>query len=105
MQSRWTSVGVVLVGLLVAGALGMSWSAQAQSSPRAKIAFVSDRDGDDDDEIYIMDADGANPRNLTDHRSNDKAPAFFHPAGLAVSRTGKRALTWGWIKESGSGLE
>ena len=42
------------------------------------IAFTSDRDGHDDD-IFVMDADGSNPRILTQHPGRD-----FHPAWSPV---------------------
>ncbi len=55
-------------------------------------------------DIYLMDADGAVPRNLTNHPSLDHMPACIHPA-LTVSPAGRRVSTWGWIKESGAGAE
>lgn len=42
------------------------------------IAFTSDRDEHDDD-IFVMDADGSNPRNLAQHPGQD-----FHPAWSPV---------------------
>lgn len=39
-----------------------------------EIAFASDRDGDN--EIYVMDADGSNPVNLTNDRASDGGPAW-----------------------------
>ena len=39
-----------------------------------KIAFVSNRDGND--EIYVMNADGTNPINLTNHPATDGGPEF-----------------------------
>ena len=44
-----------------------SWSPDS-----SKIAFTSDRDGNA--EIYVMDADGGNPVNLTNHSRTDAAP-------------------------------
>ncbi len=38
------------------------------------IAFVSERDGNS--EIYVMDADGSNPRNLTHNAASDAFPAW-----------------------------
>ena len=40
---------------------------------QAKIAFVSDRDGHSK-EIYVMDADGGNPRRLTNSPQDDWDP-------------------------------
>lgn len=42
--------------------------------PAGRIAFTAQRDGDWD--IYVMDADGSNLRNLTDNNANDFAPAW-----------------------------
>ncbi len=46
----------------------------AQSPDGTRIAFTSSRDGDR--EIYVMDADGGGPRNLTFHEAWDEAPAW-----------------------------
>ena len=78
---------VVLLGLTV---LMMGIDAQAQ------IAFNSDRDGDM--EIYVMEANGGNPRRLTKNRHNDYAPAWFGPA-FSVSPANKKITMWGWLKQ------
>ena len=52
--------------------LSPSWS----PSDGKRIAFVSDRDGNP--EIYVMDADGGNPQNLTNNPQNDLQPAWFN---------------------------
>jgi WD40 repeat protein len=52
------------------------------SGENGKIAFVSDRDGDE--EIYLMDADGGNSVNLTNHPADDRAPAWS-PDGLRIA--------------------
>ena len=41
---------------------------------QAQIAFVSERDGNP--EIYVMDADGGNQQNLTNHPSDDRSPSW-----------------------------
>jgi len=53
------------------------WSRDGRS-----IAFVSDRDGNN--EIYIMNADGTNPRNLTNHPAFDISPAWS-PDGQQIA--------------------
>jgi TolB protein len=55
----------------------LAWAqpARAADTPAAndgKIAFSSDRDGNS--EIYVMDADGSNPTNLTNDPADDLAP-------------------------------
>jgi Tol biopolymer transport system component len=42
--------------------------------PYYRIAFVSQRDGNE--EIYVMNADGANPTNLSNNPARDVAPAW-----------------------------
>ena len=54
-----------------------SWSPDGK-----RIAFVSDRDrfldihGFPTSEIYVMDADGENPQNLTNNRHDDRSPSW-----------------------------
>ena len=63
----------------------------------AQITFYSDRDGKY--EIYVMDADGKNQRNITNNPASDVDPdwsAFAYP----VSFAGKLKAIWGWLKQS-----
>ena len=66
-----------------------------------KIIWRSDRDGNA--EIYVMDADGSNPINLTNNPALDNAPDWFDPAFVDVNAegvepAGKLRSTWGGIK-------
>jgi Tol biopolymer transport system component len=47
-----------------------------------QIAFQSYRDGNA--EIYVMDTDGSNPRNLSNHSANDWSPAWS-PDGQQIA--------------------
>ena len=77
-----------------------SWSPDGK-----RIAFVSDRDGHvpkgrvlPNFEIYMMDADGGNQRNLTNNPHDDCCPSWFNSA-LAVSPAGKKPTAWGGLKQ------
>lgn len=49
----------------------------AWSPDGGRIVFQTDRDGND--EVYLMDADGGGPVNLTDHAASDRAPTWTPP--------------------------
>lgn len=55
----------------------------AWSPDGEKIVFYSERDGGSG-EIYVMDANGNNQQNLTNHPSGDgfRRPSWFDPASL-----------------------
>ncbi len=71
MRARRAPSGVVLVGLFLSGAVVLVGNVEAQA---ARIAFMSDRAGNN--EIYVMDADGGNLRNVTRHASYDGEPSW-----------------------------
>jgi hypothetical protein len=74
-------VAVAFVLLAMVVATGPAADAVAPGD-RGAIAFVSDRDGND--EIYLMGPDGANPVNLTRHPSADRSPAWS-PDGRRIA--------------------
>jgi len=39
-----------------------------------KIAFTTDRDGNSNEEIYVMNRDGSSPKNLTNNAAGDYDP-------------------------------
>jgi len=51
-------------------------------------------------EIYVMDAEGKNPRNLTNNPADDGGPTWFDPAfARSVSPpAGWLRAIWGWLK-------
>ena len=77
MQRRYNLARMILASIVVLGLTLLMVCVGAQ----AQIAFVSDRDRND--EIYVMDDDGKNQRNLTNHPSDDYAPSWS-PDGTRI---------------------
>lgn len=61
-------------------------------------AWPPDRDGNW--EIYIMNADGANPIDLTNHPARDNSPSWGSIRLLSISPEGKLATLWGKVKRA-----
>ena len=74
MQLNMKLAHIALGCLLLSGGVLLSVSVWAQTPQKAQIAFYSNRDGND--EIYVMNADGNNPHNLTNNPANDSGPAW-----------------------------
>ena len=70
MQRKDNFTHLILAIVIVFGLIPLMVCVDAQ----AQIAFSSDRDGDY--EIYVMDINGGNPQNLTDHPHADINPSW-----------------------------
>jgi Tol biopolymer transport system component/imidazolonepropionase-like amidohydrolase len=95
-------------------ATGMAWDYQARYSPDGKqIAFISDRGGSDN--IWIMDADGANPRAVTKEKRYMFGSPAWSPDGeyIAARRYGqyptesylRGSELWLFHKDGGTGIQ
>ena len=69
MQRRYNLTHLILASVIALGLTPLMVDVDAQ----AQIAFVSQRDWNF--EIYVMDADGGNPRNLTNNSDADWMPS------------------------------
>ena len=71
-----------------------------------RIAFSSNRDGDwekkpnDNWEVYVMNADGTNPINLTNHPAWDSSPSWEPAPTLSVAPKERLATLWGKVKRT-----
>ena len=71
-----------------------------------RIAFSSNRDGDwekqpnDNWEVFVMNADGTNPINLTNHPKWDSGPAWEPAPALSVSPKERLVTLWGKVKRA-----
>jgi Tol biopolymer transport system component/imidazolonepropionase-like amidohydrolase len=95
-------------------ATGMAWDYQARYSPDGKqIAFISDRSGSDN--IWIMNADGTNPRALTRERRYLFGSPAWSPDGqyIVARRYGsypkesylRASELWLFHKDGGAGVQ
>lgn len=95
-------IGVIFVNLNTSISPKQARFAGArQASNEGKIAFYSKRDGNF--EIYVMDADGKNQVNLTQHGAGDFHPAWS-PDGKKIAFTSDRDGNWGIYVMDADGL-
>ena len=80
MQRRYGLAHFILANLVALGLTPLMVVVDAQ----AQIAFVSQRDGLLNFEIYVMDADGGNPRRLTNNPDRDVSPSWS-PDGKRIA--------------------
>ena len=80
---------------------GAAWSPDGM-----RIAFSTNRDGNwekkpnDNWEVYVMNADGTNPINLTNHPAWDSSPAWEPAPTLSVASKGRLVTLWGNVKRT-----
>ncbi|MGQ0642057.1 MAG: amidohydrolase family protein [Gemmatimonadaceae bacterium] len=81
----------------------------AFSPDGSKIAFISDRDGQEN--IWVMNADGSNPRRISSQREKRMALPVWTPDGnYLIARTGgdsnnnSRGELWMWHIDGGTGV-
>ncbi len=92
MQRRYNLAHLILASVIVLGIMPLMVCVDAQ----ARIAFESDRGRNR--QIYVMDADGSNPRNLTNHPNDDEDPAWLNVV-LSVAPADKTLTIWGRLKQ------
>ena len=83
MQFKQKLAYIALGWMILLGGVVLLINVRAQAPEQAQIAFRSYRDGNS--EIYVMDTDGGNQRNLTNNPgSGDMSPAWS-PDGQRIA--------------------
>ena len=85
--------GKVAMGtVLRVGVVVVLCASSSSAQTEYKIAFATDRDGGNV-EIYVMDEDGSNPRNLTRTETTAIYPVWISDEAV----TAIRAMSWGQV--------
>ena len=82
MRFKLSARLLLFAGLCICLTSGESWLRNAPASDTGRIVFTSLRDSNP--EIYVMDADGGNQENLTNHPAHDGGPDWF-PDGTKIA--------------------
>lgn len=86
MQFKQKLAYIALGCIMLLSSAILLMNVRAQTLQKAQIAFVSNRDGNE--EIYVMDVDGKNPRRLTKQQTRITciATSFLVPCRLNESK-------------------
>ena len=87
MRIKPTPSSMLLAALCICLTGGELWLKNTPASNTGRIVFTSLRDGNA--EIYVMDADGRNQENLTNHPADDRAPDWS-PDGTKIAFASSR---------------
>ena len=86
----------IVAACALLAAFALAGDAQAAfPGANGKIAFQSDRDGND--EIYVMDADGTNVTRLTNHPAADRDPAWSRDGTKIAFSSTRSGIPHIWV--------